>query len=204
MSESREQKIERLLREGLDLYGVDEISQAMIAWRQVLELEPGNQAARDYMDSADRRKNRDMATGPTSQDPIAAAAPMAGAEAALLQQARGLLRAGDSSAALDLLQSASGTGLASLEFEAMLDVARSRLVRAYCERMGDLSRTPSVVDGGASSIKFNLPSNAGFLLSMVDGMTSIEDLISLSGMDAFDALHTMNHLMEAGLVEMPA
>jgi hypothetical protein len=37
---------------------------------------------------------------------------------------------------------------------------------------------------------------------MVDGTTSVADLISVSGMDAFEALHTLSSLMEAGIVEM--
>ena len=50
--------------------------------------------------------------------------------------------------------------------------------------------------------KFNLPSDAGFLLSLVDGSTSVADLVSLSGMDAFEALRTFRGLLETGIVGM--
>ena len=49
MTESMLDKVERLLREGLDHYGADEVGAAINCWEQVLELDPGNVEAVDYM-----------------------------------------------------------------------------------------------------------------------------------------------------------
>jgi len=194
MAESKEERIERLLTEGLDQYGLDEISGAILSWEKVLELDPQNVQALDYIKTADRR------TKPRSPK----REKMASAVAALLQEARLLMRDREYSAALDLLRSASGPNITSLDFEATIELIRSRLFLVHCERVGDLDATPAVKSDSVSLTKFNLPPDAGFLLSMVDGMTSVADLVSVSGMDAFEALHTLCGLIDAGIVEMKA
>ena len=53
-------------------------------------------------------------------------------------------------------------------------------------------------------LRFNLPANAGFVLSMIDGHTNVSDLLALTGMDPFDALHVFTRLVDAGIVEVRA
>ena len=192
MSESREDRIKRLLAEGLDLYGMDEISGAIVTWQKVLELEPDNAAALDYIRTADRRK---LPRPPKSEN-------MASARAAIIQEARLLMRQDDFAGAYELLASADGPGMRDLDFEATHELARSRLYAMYRDRIGDFASVPRVRSEAGSPTKYDLPANAGFVLSMVDGATTLADVISLSGMDPFDALHTLGGLMDAGLVEM--
>lgn len=194
MSESREDRIKRLLAEGLDLYGVDEVSAAIVTWQKVLEVDPGNAEALDYMRTADRRKVPRPEKG----------ADLSSAKAALVQEARLLLRQGDCRAAFDLLDQANGAGFGDLEYEATRELARSRLYGAYRDRVGDFGQVPRLRSDAGSLTKYNLPANAGFVLSMVDGTTSLADVISLSGMDPFEALHTLDGLMDVGLVEIGA
>ncbi len=42
----------------------------------------------------------------------------------------------------------------------------------------------------------------GFMLSLVDGKTSIDELIALSGKDAFEALRILNERVAAGIAEL--
>lgn len=44
--------IARLLQQGLDHYGRNEVAEAVKCWQQVLELRPDHPVARDYLDSA--------------------------------------------------------------------------------------------------------------------------------------------------------
>jgi hypothetical protein len=194
MGESKAERIERLLSEGLEHYGMDEISSAILSWEKVLELDPQNSVALDYLRNSDRReKPRAPKQG-----------KMASAVAALLQEARVLMHNDDYGTALDLLRSAAGPGFGGLEFEATVELVRSRLYRAYRDRMGDLARVPRLKSDAGDLTQFNLPSDAGFVLSMIDGSTPLADLISLTGMDAFEALHTLNALLDSGIVELPA
>jgi hypothetical protein len=187
MNEATQARVARLLQQGLECYGTGEIAEAFLHWSEALELDPGNEEALDYMRDADRRaKPRDRApSGPGE---------------GLVDDARRLLRAHDEEAALELLKSApSGSGL---ECEAMVELLRARLYRRYLDAVGDLSRVPRLVADAAVDLRSrNLPPSAGFLLSMVDGATPVADLVSVSGMDRFEALRALHRMQEAGLVE---
>ncbi len=79
-------------------------------------------------------------------------------------------------------------------------MARGRLVERYRERVGGLTAVPALRIAPDDVLKFNLPATAGFLLSLVDGQTTVEELISLSGLDAFETLRVLAGLVEAGIV----
>jgi hypothetical protein len=53
-------------------------------------------------------------------------------------------------------------------------------------------------------MKYNLPATAGFLLSLIDGRTCVDELLALSGMDPFDVLRGLSNLLDAGIVEAAA
>ena len=190
MGESNEERIARLLREGLDQYGVDEISKAILTWREVLVVDPANKEARDYIRTADRRKHpRPLKTERTD-----------GAVLALLNEARQLVAQEQFEQALELINSAGEADLSSLELEAIAELVRSRLHLQYREIVGDLAAVPVLRETPDDLTRFNLPSEAGFMLSLVDGGTSIGQLMSLSGMDAFEALRLIRALLAAGIV----
>lgn len=79
---------------------------------------------------------------------------------------------------------------------------RSRLLRRYTERVGNLDGIPTLKNGAGDLTSHNLPSDAGFMLSLIDGTTGMADLISLSGMDAFEALRIVGNLLDADILEM--
>ena len=182
-----EEKVSSLLQQGLELYGTGDVARAFLLWSEVLELDPGNEEAIDYMRDADRRaKPRGGSTG-------------FGASS-IIEEARRILRAQDEEAALELLTSAPTVG--SLEGEAMIELLRASLFRRYRSELGDLSQVPRIVEGAADDLKSrNLPPTAGFLLSMIDGMTPLVDLVSVSGMDRFEALRAVCRMHAAGIVE---
>ena len=86
----------------------------------------------------------------------------------------------------------------------IIDLLRARLLASYRERIGELDVCPSLSRQVDDFSGLNLPKSAGFLISLLDGNTSVTDLVSLSGMDAFEALSTLAGLLDAGVVELPA
>jgi hypothetical protein len=185
---STTEQVSQLLQKGLEFYGAGDVARAFLTWSEVLELDPGNAEALDYMRDADRRSR------PRSQD---------GPARSLLDDARRLLHADDAEAALELLSSAPGHR--SLEVEAMVELLRAHLYGRYRAELGDLSVVPRLKAGSASALQGrNLPPTAGFLLSMVDGMTPLSDLISVSGMDRFEALRSVFRMHGAGILELSA
>ncbi len=182
---SKAEQVSQLLQKGLELYGTGDVARAFLVWGEVLELEPGNAEALDYMRDADRR------TRPRSND---------GPARSLLDDARRLLHGENAEAALELLASAPGGR--SLEGEAMVELLRAHLFSRYRAELGDLSIVPRLKAGGAADLQNrNLPPSAGFLISMVDGLTPLSDLVSVSGMDRFEALRSVCRMHDAGILE---
>ena len=83
----------------------------------------------------------------------------------------------------------------------MVELLRAKLYRSYLEKTQGRECVPRVVGDGAGLEGRNLPPSAGFLLSMVDGITPLDDLVSVSGMDRFDALRSMQRMQAAGILE---
>lgn len=191
MVQSKEEQVGALLAEGLDHYGCDEIGPAIKAWRAVLLLDPGNAEAIDYLQTADRRDQRRLPAEDQMTDTVRN----------IVFAAQQTIAARDWEGALDLLKSA-GDGPAGLEHEATVEVVRWNLLRRYKERVGDLACVPRVCSVGSDLTNFNLPPDAGFMLSLVDGTTPLSDLISLSGMDEFEALRIFGNLLDVKILEM--
>ena len=186
MTQAKEENVAKLLQQGLELYGTGEVARAFMLWNEVLELDPGNEEALDYIRDADRRSRPRADQGETPT-------------ASILGDVRRLAQGENEEAALELLTSAPDSG--SLECEGMIELLRAKLFRKYQEALGDLEQVPRVQGDGADLQGRNLPPSAGFLLSMVDGMTSLSDLVTVSGMDRFEAIRSLHRMNEAGILE---
>jgi hypothetical protein len=199
--DAQREAVEQLLAQGLDYYGVDDVANAILTWERVLEIDPENAEAQDYIKTADRRSKPRPKKKKASADTTRGDGP----ETGMLAQVRELLREDRIAAAYEMIASCHPNGSApDLAWEATVDLARSRRYAELRRRMGNLTVVPRLKASDADLRGYNLPPNAGFLVSMVDGMTAIADLISVSGMDAFDVLHTLEGLVTAGLVELEA
>jgi hypothetical protein len=182
---SKAEQVSQLLQKGLEYYGAGDVARAFLTWGEALELDPGNAEALDYMRDADRRSRPRGGDAPRHS---------------LVEDARRLLHAGSAEAALELLSSAPGSR--SLELEAMIELLRAHLFVQYTRELGDLSRVPRLTGGVSNLQSRNLPPSAGFLLSMVDGMTPLSDLVSVAGMDRFEVLRSVCRMREAGILEV--
>jgi hypothetical protein len=194
VAESNEQKIARLMAEGLDLYGQDQIERAVACWRAVLKLAPHHEVARDYLEVAGYGVD-----GPEVKRPSAGAAPLA---PQLLSEALALVERGADGEALDLLEGAVRESPGHFESQATLELLRAHLHQRQRVRTKGGAGVLRVKLGPQEILRFNLPPNAGFVLSMIDGHTSADELVALTSMDPFEALHTIGKLIDAGIVEV--
>lgn len=196
MAESTEQKIARLMAEGLDHYGQDQIERAVACWRAVLELAPHHEVARDYLEVA--------GFGGGGRGPAAPTASGSSLAGKLMGEALALADRGADAEALDLLESAVREAPAQLEAQAALELLRAHVYQRQRVRTKGGAGVLRVRLGPQEILRFNLPPNAGFVLSMIDGHTSADELVALTAMDPFEALHTIGKLMDAGIVEVRA
>ena len=196
MAESNEQKIARLMAEGLDHYGQDEIDRAVACWRAVLALAPHHEVARDYLEVAGFAAGGDASKPPPPRGP--------GRAAELLRDALALSERGSELEALELLEGVARETPGQLEAQATLELLRAHLYQRQRARTKGGEGVLRVRLGPQEILRFNLPPNAGFVLSMIDGHTSADELVALTAMDPFEALHTLGKLMDAGIVEVRA
>jgi len=82
------------------------------------------------------------------------------------------------------------------------DSSRERLVQLYESRVGDMQTVP-VVKVPPSEIRWlGLDHRAGFLLSRVDGLGTVEQLIDISGMPRLEVLKTLVELLDSDAIEL--
>ena len=195
--------MERLVREGLDHFGVGEVVKAVRCWEDVLRIDPSHAEALDYLQAAGSRgeaPDRDADVGPAQ----AAAPEAAGTESdspagRLVGEAGERLEAEDLEGALDLFRAAADLEPDRIEVEGYIDAIRSQLLQCYRKRVGETGAVPKLLIRPSAITRYQLPADAGFVLSLVDGETTVEQLIALSGMDAFEALRILNNLIDAGI-----
>lgn len=183
----RGDEIGRLMARGLDLYALGQVEEATACWRRVLAIDPSHGEARDYLQAA-------------GSDPDAAAARPAPRTSGALAEALVLLRAGDVTEALALLETLARHEPANLEVQGFLELARGEALRHYRKRVGSGESVPRLRIAPAEVLRYNLPAAAGFLLSMIDGRICVDELLAVSGMDPFEALRALSNLLDAGIV----
>ncbi len=185
-AESPAERVARLLAEGLELFGQDRVDQAVACWRVVLELEPKQQEARDYLESA----GVSIDTGDDGRARVLEA--LAAADAGAVEQALALLLAACAQAPDDLHAQAS------------FDLLRAQLYARYRARMRDGNARPRLCVEPEQLMGFDLPPEAGFLLSLLDGRLRVAELITVSGLDPFAVLQLLARLEQDGIVELAA
>lgn len=216
MTESDAERLERLGREGLSFFGLGDVARAIACWEEMLRIDPHHAGALDYLETAradGAEEGRVVEPEPpqaaepagdegdlASADAAAQGAPAGqGADSvqALIRDAQELLHSQELEGALDLFEMAADLDPQRIEVDGYVDMIRSRLLQRYRERIGDLRVVPKLLIAPDEIHRYNLPANAGFVLSLLDGATTVEQLISLSGMDSFEALRIVNRLLDA-------
>lgn len=69
------------------------------------------------------------------------------------------------------------------------------LLAMYESKLGDLSRRPTLKIKPDEVVWLNLDHRAGFLLSLIDGQVSLDDLFSLSSMSRLDTARILHQLV---------
>ena len=82
------------------------------------------------------------------------------------------------------------------------DNCRQVLEQMYCAKLGPLTQRPEVAVSGDQMRWLSLDHRAGFLLSLVDGSSSVEELLDISGMPRFEALRTLCDLLEQNVIAL--
>jgi len=80
--------------------------------------------------------------------------------------------------------------------------SRAHLISQYEARLGSLDRVPRVVMGVGGLRELAIDHRAGFLLSHIDGVSSLETILDVSGMARLDAVRILVELVQKRVVAL--
>jgi hypothetical protein len=107
---------------------------------------------------------------------------------------------GDFTGALVIAESIIETNPEDLEAPRYAQNCRDVLIQMYSARLGSLTQHVHVAVPGDQIRWLTLDHRAGFLLSLVDGNSSIEEILDISGMTRLDALRIMYQLLDQRVI----
>lgn len=111
-----------------------------------------------------------------------------------------LFAVGDFTGALSEAERRLGLNPEDDEALRYLDECRRTLIRMYTARLAPLDRAVRLAVAPGEIRWLTLDHRAGFLISRMDGVCSVEDLLDISGMPRLDALKILHELVNRGVV----
>jgi hypothetical protein len=119
----------------------------------------------------------------------------------LMAGAKDLLELDDFSGAIELLDKVLEEEDSNhAEATELRDGAAAKLTKIYLSKLGDLESVPEVRMAGDEIIWLNLDHRAGFVLSLVDGNTSFEDILSVAGLPSIEGLKILVQLVHEKVI----
>lgn len=228
MAQRNQAEVTRLLKRGLAHYGVGELDAAIASWQEALALDPSNRAALDYLDAAREEAGytqpRSKPRRPPAPVPIRRAQPAQSFRPAdeedtprtlegvlkepstptesdtQIQAALQAYREGDLERSHELLESIARQQPDRIDVEGYLTMVRGKRAKAWVKAIGDQGRILRLAVATSRITALQLRPDEGFLLSQIDGRTSIEQLLSLQT-DRVRALEIVARFLRERIVE---
>jgi hypothetical protein len=144
------------------------------------------------------------ALGATSSSPPASAGPEI-TERTIedpVAEMRERFSLGDYTGALEMAELILAEDPGHLEAAECGENCRTVLENMYAARLGSLDRVPRVVVPRTQMRWLSMDHRAGFILSLIDGSSTIEMILDVSGMPKLDALRILHELVEQKVVAL--
>lgn len=110
------------------------------------------------------------------------------------QEMKDRIALGDYTGALDIAEGLLAESPADAEVRATIETCRGVLKNMYITRIGQLDRVPTVIVSRDELRWLSIDHRAGFVLSLVDGISTVEMLLDVSGMPELDTLRILSEL----------
>ncbi len=120
----------------------------------------------------------------------------------LLKGAGDMLQLDDFSGAIELLDKVLEQEPGNSRAKGMRDEAEGELLSMLSSKLGNLNRTPRVRMSQDEIIWLNLDNRAGFILSMVDGSLSLDEIISICGLPQLEGMRILVQLLQEKVIEL--
>lgn len=120
----------------------------------------------------------------------------------LLGEMEELYALDDLTGALRFAELILGREPGNLQAQRCADNCRARLIRLYSSKLGDMDQPVTLALEDAELRWLGLDHRSGFLLSRVDGMSTVEELLDICGMPRLEGLKTLVELLERGAIRV--
>jgi tetratricopeptide (TPR) repeat protein len=221
--EENRTEVARLLKRGLNHYGLGDLEAAIACWERARALDPSNQAVQDYLETA--YEEVDVTSTSARRVPLATLRKASGAPGEEDDTPRSMphlpppgeradpesdqqlaaaledLRAGQLEKAAGQLKALATGRPDRLDVQGYLELVRKQLMQQWGGEIGDKGRVLRRVTSMKDLMSLKLRPEDAFLLSQVDGQVTVDDLISVSSLDRFDTLGALARLLREGVLE---
>lgn len=109
---------------------------------------------------------------------------------------------GDYSGALEIAEDILKDAPDNVGAKAVAETCRTVLRQMYAARIGPLDRVPVVMVPRDQLRWLSIDHKAGFVLSLVDGVSSLEMIIDVSGMPELDTLRILSELAQQRIISL--
>jgi hypothetical protein len=110
------------------------------------------------------------------------------------------LSLGDYSGALEMAELILAAEPGNLEAAECGENCRSTLEKMYAAKVGSLDRVPTVIVPRTQMRWLSIDHRAGFILSLIDGASTIEMVLDVAGMPRLDSLRILHELVQRRIV----
>ncbi len=103
--------------------------------------------------------------------------------------------------ALEILEALSQRVPTNLDVQCYYELVRTELAESFRDRLGS-GKTVYDVVSRAELFDLNLPTEAGYLASLIDGEANLDAILDLSAIDRFETVRTLAKLLNAGAIRV--
>jgi|YelNatPaOPRAMG01_1025707.scaffolds.fasta_scaffold09317_8 tetratricopeptide (TPR) repeat protein len=194
-----QEEIERLLQDGLALYGFGKTQEAVAIWKKVLELDPGNKQAIDYIESAGFTVDSSTVVTQSIQPRELEAQDT---EFININYIRELLKSRRYELAYEFLNKLYEKSYSSNKLIiAYLSIVKAQLIKLYYEELYSFKGVPKLNIGEQELVRYNLDKNDGYLISMIDGYSTLEEIFQMiNTMERFEVIKRFHKLAKLGVI----
>jgi tetratricopeptide (TPR) repeat protein len=198
LSEEKSLKLRELLEKGLYYYGLGENRMAVDLWKQVLELEPENELAREYLE-IELETDVYPSTTPEFPRPDKSEAPKS---TPVFTRGQKLIYEDKPAEAVESFAQAYDESSDQLYYWSYAELAKTSLIKLLLKQIGSFNRVPELTKPLAEMARMNFTEEQGFILSLITGDTSFEDVISLSPIPKYKTYLALYRFLEAGVIRI--
>jgi hypothetical protein len=109
---------------------------------------------------------------------------------------------GDFTGALEMAELLLSEDPSNLEAAECGENCRTVLEKMFAAKIGAVERVPVIIIPRAQLRWLSLDHRAGFILSLVDGTSTVEMILDVSGMPKLDALRILHELVQQRIVAL--